>query len=50
MECRGRRKKRRHKRRWLEGVRDDIKAKGLSGEEGYDSAKWRRISSNIDTT
>ena len=43
------------KRRWLEldRVKDDIKEKGLWGEEVYDCATWRRIlymSSSIDPT
>ena len=29
-------------------VRDDIKEKGLSGEEVYDRATWRRMSSYIN--
>ena len=38
------------KRRWLGRVRDDIKKKGLSAEEVYDRATWRRVSSYIDPT
>ena len=37
-----RRKRGKPKRRWLDKVRDDIKEKGLSGEEVYDRATWRR--------
>ena len=29
-------------------MRDDIKDKGLSGDEVYDCAAWKRVSSNID--
>ena len=36
--------------RWLDSVRDDIKEKGLSGEEVYDPATWRSMSSYIDPT
>ena len=36
------------KRRWLDKVRGDIKEKGLSGENMYDRAAWRRMSSYID--
>ena len=50
MEVKGRRRRRRPNRRWLDSVRDDIKEKGLSGEELYDRATWRRISSFIDPT
>ena len=36
MKVQGRRKRGRHKRRWLDRVRDDIKEKGLSADEVYD--------------
>ena len=32
----------------MDGVRGDIKEKGLSGKEVYDRAPWRRISCNAD--
>ena len=38
IEVQGRRKRGRPKRRWLDGVRGDIREKGLSGEEVYDHA------------
>ena len=38
MKEQGRRKRGRPKRRWLGRVKDDIKEKGLSGEEVYDRA------------
>ena len=41
---------RRRKRRWLDKVKDDIKEKGLSADEVYDRATWRRMSSYIDPT
>ena len=41
-ESTGRRKRGRPKRRWLDRVRGDIKEKGLSAEEVYDRATWRR--------
>ena len=47
-EVQGRRKRGRPKRRWLDGVRDDIKEKRLLGEEVYDRATCGRISSKID--
>ena len=37
-------------RRWLDKVKDDIKEKGLSADEVYDRATWRRISSYVDRT
>ena len=34
--------------RWLVRARVDNKVKGLSGEEVYDHATWKRMSSYID--
>ena len=48
MKVQGRRKIGRHKRRWLDKVKDDIKEKGMSAV--YDRATWRRMSSYIDPT
>ena len=50
MKVQGRRKKGRPKRRWLDKVKDDIKEKGLSADEVYDRATWRRMSSYIYPT
>ena len=44
MKVQGRMKRGRTNRRWLATVRGDIKDKGLSVEEVYDCATWRRIS------
>ena len=44
----GRRKRGRPKRRWLDRVREDIKETGLSGNEVYDRDTWRCMSSYID--
>ena len=38
------------KRRWLDNVKDDIREKGLSADDVYDRATWRRMSSYIDPT
>ena len=47
----GRRKRVRSKRRWLDKVKDGtITERGLSADEMYDRATWRRASSYIDTT
>ena len=35
------------KRRWFDRVRDDIKEKGLSEEEVYDRATWKRKKERI---
>ena len=50
MKVRGRIKRGRPKRRWLDRVRDDIKENGLSADhdEVYDCATRRRMSSYID--
>ena len=37
-------------KRWADCVKDDLREKGLSGEEVYDRAAWQRLSSHIDTT
>ena len=50
MRVQGRRKRGIPKRRWLDKVKDDIKEKGLSADDVYDRATWRRMSSYIDTT
>ena len=48
MEVPGRKKRGRPKRRWLDKVKDAIKEKGLSADDVYDGATWRRMSSYID--
>ena len=50
MKVQGRRKRGRHKRRWLDKVNNYIKEKGLSADDVYDRAIWRRMSSYIDPT
>ena len=50
MKVQERRKRGRPKRRYLDRVMDDIKEKGLSAEEVYDRATWRRTSSYIEPT
>ena len=50
MKVQGRRKRGKPKRRWLDRVSDDIKENGLSADEVYDRATWRRMSSYIDPT
>ena len=50
MKVQGRRKRGRPKRRWLGKVKDDIIEKGLSADDVYDPATWRRTSSYIDPT
>ena len=50
MKVQGRRKRGRPKRRWLDKVKYGSKENGLPGEEVYDRATWRRMSSYIDPT
>ena len=50
MRVQGRRKRGRPKRRRLDKVKDDIEEKGLSADDVYDRATWRRMSSYIDPT
>ena len=50
MKVQGRRKRGRHKRRWLDKVKNDIKEKGLSADDVYDQATWRRMSLYINPT
>ena len=50
MKVQRRRKRGRPKRRWLERVNYDIKEKGLSADDVYDHATWRRMLSYIDPT
>ena len=50
MEVQGRRKRGRPKKRLLDKVKDDIKEKGLSADDVYDRATWRRMLSYIDPT
>ena len=50
MKVQGRRKRGRPKRRLLDKVKDDIKEKGLSVDDVYDHATWRRMLSYIDPT
>ena len=50
MKLQGIRKRGSPKRRWLDKVKDDIKEKGLSSDDVFDRATWRRVSSYIDPT
>ena len=39
-----------YKIRRLDKVKDDIKEKGMSADDVYDRATWRRMSSYVDPT
>ena len=43
MKVQWRRKRGRPKRRWLDKVKDDIIDNGLSADDVYDRATWRRM-------
>ena len=43
MKVQGRRKRGRPKRIWLDKVKDDIIENGLSADDVYDRATWRRM-------
>ena len=47
MKVQRRRKRGRPQRRWLDNENDDIKEKGMSADDVYDRATWRRMSSYI---
>ena len=48
MKVQGRRKRGRPKRIWFDKVKDDIKEKGLSADDVYVRATWRRMRPYID--
>ena len=48
IEVQGSRMRGRPKKRWVDCVKDDLRENRLSGEEVYDRAAWRRLSSRID--
>ena len=50
MKFQGERKRGRHNSRCLNRVKDDIKDKGLSADEVFDRATWRRMSPYFDPT
>ena len=50
IEVQGSRRRGRPKNRRADCVKDDLREKGLSGEEVYDRAARRRLSSHIDPT
>ena len=50
MKVQGRSKRGIPKIRWLHKVNDDIKEKGLSADDVYHRATWRRMSLYIDPT
>ena len=50
IEVQGSGRRGRPKKRWADRVKGDLREKGLSGEEVYDRAAWRRLASHIDPT
>ena len=43
MKVKGKMKRGRPTRRWLDKVKDDINEKALSADDVYDRATWRRM-------
>ena len=50
MEVCGKRGRGRPRWRWLDGIKKDLKEKGLTEEETQDRALWRRLVRNVDPT
>ena len=50
MDVQGRRRRGRPKRRWMDCISDDMRSKGLIGDEVWDRSKWRTLARNIDPT
>ena len=50
IEVQGSRRRGRPKKTWADCVKADLREKELSGEQVYDRAAWRRLSSHIDIT
>ena len=48
MEVEGRRRRGRPKKRWKDRIGEDLRERGLSGEEVGDRALWRRLVRNSD--
>ena len=49
-ESTGEKEERKTEVKMLDKVKDDMKEKGLSADDVYDRATWRRMSSYIDPT
>ena len=50
MEVPGRRGRGRPKRRWMDGIKEDLRVKGLSKDDAYDRTRWRKTVRNVDPT
>ena len=50
MEVPGRRGRGRPKRRWMDGIKEDLRVKGLSEDDAYDRTRWRKTVRNVDPT
>ena len=48
MEVQGTRNRGKPKRRFMDSVKEDLKEKGLTGEEVQDRREWRRLVRNAD--
>ena len=50
MDIQGRRGRGRPKRRWMDCIRDNLRSKGLTGDEVWGRNRWRTLARNIDPT
>ena len=50
MDIQGRRRRGRPKQRWRDRVEEDLRSKGLTGDEVWDRSRWRKLARNIDPT
>ena len=48
MDIHGGRRRGRPKRRWMDCIKDDLKSKGLTGDEVWDRNRWKTLARNID--
>ena len=48
MEVQGRRGRGRPRRRWMDSVNEDLREKGLTGDEVHDRSRWKRLTRNVD--
>ena len=46
LDVRGRRRRGRPRRRWMDCIGEDLRGKGLTGEEVHDRPMWRRLVRN----
>ncbi|XP_068219797.1 uncharacterized protein [Palaemon carinicauda] len=50
MEVQEMRRRGRPKRRWMDCIKDDLRSKGLTGDEVWDRGRWKKLPKNIEPT